>query len=237
MINVLIPLNGEGVRFREAGYIVPKPLIDINGQTMLEIALSAFEDVCDDVHFIFVVRQEHLELLKPILLRYRPHVSIILATGHTKGAAITTLLAKPLINTSSNLIIANTDQYVEWDATYFIELINNSDGAIALFEPTTDPKWSFAQVDKGYITCVAEKTVLPDSYPTCGIYGWKKGSYYVQSAERMIQNGIMVNNEFYVCPVYNEAIDTGGLFYPLFVNKMIGLGTPEDLNTYIESIA
>ncbi len=38
---------------------------------------------------------------------------------------------------------------------------------------------------------------------TVGVYYWAKGSDYVKYAEQMIDKNIRVNNEFYVCPVFN----------------------------------
>ena len=57
----------------------------------------------------------------------------------------------------------------------------------------------------------------------CGIYFWKKGSDYVKYAERMINNNLRINNEFYICPVYNEAIKDKKKIIKK-VEKMNGMG-------------
>jgi len=102
------------------------------------------------------------------------------------------------------------------------------DGGILTFK-ATHPKWSFAKVDEyGYVTEVAEKNPISD-IATVGVYYWAKGSDYVKYAEQMIEKNIRVNNEFYVAPVYNEAILNGLKFKPYHINKMWGLDTPEDL--------
>jgi hypothetical protein len=49
----------------------------------------------------------------------------------------------------------------------------------------------------------------------------------------MIDKGIHVNNEFYVCPVFNQAIEDKKKIRTFNVAKMWGLGTPEDLNFYL----
>ena len=49
----------------------------------------------------------------------------------------------------------------------------------------------------------------------------------------MIEKNIRVNNEFYVCPVFNEAINDGKKIMTFDIKKMWGLGTPEDLNNYL----
>ena len=49
----------------------------------------------------------------------------------------------------------------------------------------------------------------------------------------MIEKDIRVNNEFYVCPVFNEAINDNKKIRVKKVNKMWGIGTPEDLEEYL----
>jgi len=108
------------------------------------------------------------------------------------------------------------------------------DGGILTFE-STHPKWSYAKTDEnGIITEVAEKKPISNK-ATVGIYYWKKGSDYVSFAENMIQKNIRTNNEFYVCPVFNEAINAGKKIVSYNIEKMWGLGTPEDLNYYLDN--
>jgi hypothetical protein len=49
----------------------------------------------------------------------------------------------------------------------------------------------------------------------------------------MISKDLRTNNEFYIAPVYNEAISDGKKIVPYFVDEMYGVGTPEDMNDYI----
>jgi hypothetical protein len=51
----------------------------------------------------------------------------------------------------------------------------------------------------------------------------------------MIEKDVRVNNEFYVCPVYNQAIESNLRIYTHDASKMWGLGTPEDLRYYLEN--
>ena len=83
-------------------------------------------------------------------------------------------------------------------------------------------------------TEIAEKKPISD-IATVGIYYWNKGSDYVKYAEQMIEKNIRVNNEFYVAPVYNEAILDGFKFKPYNISRMWGLGTPEDLKDFLEN--
>ena len=85
------------------------------------------------------------------------------------------------------------------------------------------------------VTEVAEKNPISD-IATVGYYFWKHGSDFVKYAESMIEKNIRVNNEFYVCPVFNEAIKDGKKIRTFNTNGMWGLGTPEDLKTYLNYI-
>jgi hypothetical protein len=108
------------------------------------------------------------------------------------------------------------------------------DGGIVTFK-ATHPKWSFAKIgEDGFIDEVAEKNPISDN-ATVGIYYWKKGSDYVKYAEQMIDKNIRTNGEFYTCPSFNEAIADGKKIRNKSIEKMWGLGTPEDLNYFLEN--
>jgi dTDP-glucose pyrophosphorylase len=156
--------------------------------------------------------------------------------GITEGAACTALLAKELINNEQPLFFANSDQFVVWDSNEFMYKMNetNADGGIVTFK-ATHPKWSFAKIGHdGFITEVAEKKPISND-ATVGFYYWKHGSDFVKYAEKMIQDEIRVNNEFYVCPVFNQAISDMKKIRPFEISEMWGIGTPEDLDYFLKN--
>jgi HAD superfamily hydrolase (TIGR01509 family) len=234
-LNILIPMAGAGSRFEKAGYTFPKPLIEVNKKPMIQVVV---ENLNIDANYIFIVQKSHREKynLDTLLELISPNCKIVEVDGLTEGAACTTLLAKDLINNDNPLFFANSDQFVEWDSNEFMYKMNETgcDGGIVTFT-ATHPKWSFAKIDDlGLVTEVAEKNPISD-IATVGFYWWKKGSDYVKYAEEMINNNIRVNNEFYVCPVFNEAIKDGKKIRTFNVSNMWGLGTPEDLTYYVEN--
>jgi len=234
-MNVLIPMAGAGSRFAQAGYTFPKPLIEVNGKPMIQCIV---ENLNIDAHFIFIVQKEHYEKynLNQVLKLIKPDCDIVLIDGMTEGAACTTLEAKDLINNENPLLIANSDQIVEWDSNECLYAFDadSIDGGILTFK-ATHPKWSYAKIgEDGFVEQVAEKNPISDN-ATVGIYYWKHGSDYVKYAEQMIERNIRTNNEFYVCPVFNEAIEDGKKIRVKQVEKMWGIGTPEDLNYYLEN--
>lgn len=234
--NILIPMAGAGSRFVEKGYENPKPMIEVKGMPMIQKVIYSLDM---NGHFIYLAQEPIVEKydLKNFLRSicpFAPEVTVIGVDALTEGAASTSLLAKELINNENPLIICNSDQLVEWDARAFLQDAGdrNLDGSIAIFE-SQDPKWSYAKVeDGGFVTEVAEKQVISDT-ATVGIYYWKHGSDYVKFAEQMIEKDIRTNGEFYICPAYNEAIASGLKIGTYEVHRMISLGTPEDLEAYV----
>tara|TARA_R110000868_G_scaffold340944_3_gene601813 strand:- start:180 stop:896 length:717 start_codon:yes stop_codon:yes gene_type:complete len=234
-MKVLIPMAGEGSRFAKEGYTFPKPLIDVNGKPMIQ---AVVENLDFDCEYIFLVRKNHLEKydgLKETLSRITNNrLQIVEVDGLTEGAACTALLAKEYINNDDDLLIANSDQIIEYQPQNFNTMRSLTDvDAIVWTFNDVHPKWSFVKTNaRGFCTEVAEKKPISD-IATCGIYWYRKGSDFVKSAEQMIQKDIRVKNEFYIAPVYNELIGDGKTLIPFFVHKMHGVGTPEDLNNYL----
>jgi len=234
-LNVLIPMAGAGSRFADAGYTFPKPLIEVRGKSMIQVVV---DNIGLDANYHFVVQKEHREKynLDTMLNLIAENCKVIEVDGLTEGAACTALLAKKFINNNQPLFFANSDQWVDWDPVEFMYKMQEtkSDGGIVTFE-ANHPKWSFAKTNNdGIVTEVAEKKPISTN-ATVGYYYWKHGSDFVKYAEEMIRKNIRVNNEFYVCPVYNQAIKDGKIIRISRAKAMWGLGTPEDLDYYVKN--
>ena len=233
-LNIVVPMAGEGSRFAKAGYTFPKPLIEVHQKPMIQLVV---ENLGLRGKFIFIVRKEHLKKynLGSFLNVIAPNCKVIAIENITEGAACTVLLAKKYINNSKPLIISNSDQYIEWSPseTMYNFYSKKVDGGILVFN-ATHPKWSYAKTDKNNnVKKVAEKKVISNK-ATVGVYYWKHGKDFVKYAEGMIKKNIRVNNEFYVCPVYNEAIKDKKKIRISNVRSMWGLGTPEDLDYFLK---
>lgn len=242
MINIIVPLAGEGLKFIQAGYTFPKPLIDINGKPMIQVVIENLRP--SSAHkFVLICKKEHYDKysLHQIFQNatFGAYECIKLETP-TRGAACTVLTAIDFINNNDELIIANADQLIDIKLDKFIEFArkNNSDGAIMTFR-SSHPRWSYARTDKnGDVLEIAEKKVISEN-ATVGIYYFKEGKYFVEGAFSMIEKEIMFNNEFYACPVYNESILSGKKvkIWSIKENQMHSLGTPEDLHSYLDYLS
>ncbi len=237
-LNIVIPLSGSGTSFVNAGYTFPKPLIDINGKPMIQLVI---ENLLPSLahKFILVCKKDHYDkysLNQIFDNATKGNFKSIQLTAPTQGAVCTVLTAIDLINNDTELIVANGDQIIDIDFNKFLSFARKSkaDGVILTFT-SQHPRWSYARVDKkGKVLEVAEKKVI-SNHATAGIYYFKQGKFFVEAAISMISKDIRFNNDFYVCPVYNELILSGKkvIIWEIKQSQMHGLGTPEDLNRYL----
>lgn len=234
MLNIVVPMAGRGSRFAKAGYQMPKPLIDVHGHPMIEYVTHNIRPNCAH-RFIYICQQEHLERyhLADELERMAPGCAIVTVDHITEGAACTVLLAEKYIDNDDELMIANSDQFVDTDINDYLNGLDKNDGLIMTM-PANDPKWSYIRYDEdGFVSLVREKEVISDQ-ATVGIYNYKRGSDFVRFAHQMIEKDIRVNGEFYVAPVYNEMIEAGRkIVFRNVGERMFGLGIPEDLEAFL----
>jgi dTDP-glucose pyrophosphorylase len=232
-MNIVIPMAGAGSRFKKMGFKNPKPLIDVRGKTMIQTVIEPLN--FQNATYIYIVQKKHRVNfnLDDKLNFITPNCKIVEVDGLTDGAACSVLLAKKYIDNQDPLIIMNSDNLILFDSEDFINKSKNYDGSIICFIEE-DNKWSFVKTNnENLITEVAEKKQI-SNYATAGLYFWKKGLDFVKFSEKMIEKNIRTNNEFYVCPVFNEAIQDGKKIRVKNIEKMWGIGTPEDLNYFIE---
>ncbi len=240
-VQVVIPAAGEGNRFRNAGYKLPKPFIELLGRPMIERVVSNVAPKGSTVHIL--LRAQHVHDAPGIALELRNRGNKIhIVDTLTEGTACTVLLARPSLDGAAPLLIANSDQLVDFSVGTLVSdcMDRGLDGSILVFrDPTRNPKWSFAQVDAdGLVTKVAEKQPISD-LATVGIYFFARVADFVEAAVDMIVRNDRVNNEFYTCPVYNYMIANGLRIGVLEVPPvaMHGLGTPDDFEAYVASQA
>lgn len=236
-ISVIIPAAGEGSRFARAGWKKPKPFIDVLGRPML---LHVIENLSmPGASVTVLLREEHLGSAAEAVQELKTHgVAVAPVSRLTEGTAATVLLARPAFDDDRPMLVANSDQIVDFDVSAFVDdcFRRRLDGSILVFRDVArDPKWSFARLGTdGLVAEVAEKKPISD-LATVGIYLFARGRDFVSAAADMMAANERVNGEFYTCPVYNYMIAQGARIgvYEVPPQAMHGLGTPEDLEGFI----
>lgn len=235
MVNIIIPMAGNGSRFPKDKYPLPKPLIDVSGKPMIERAIKSLGFV-GQWHFI-LRNNEFLEQTKTVLNSIVDNPKFVVVDYETAGPAASVLLFKEHINNNEPLVTANCDQIMNWNVDLFYHNVNLYDGAVVTYYADTD-KNSYAKIDKdGQVVEMREKQVI-SNISLNGIHYWKKGKYFVDSAEAMIAaNDRAPNGEFYIAPTYNymikENLKVGIYHIPNECHNSVGV--PEDLTQFINN--
>ena len=256
-MKIVLPIAGRGSRFKaqedkNPEYGGPKPIINVKGYPMVRWATGSLPFIkhpdqnvdCGLVvkpeDLIFIALREHDEEYKishVLKSFYGNGINIIFLDEVTRGAAETALAAKEFINNDEPVIISDSDHFFDGQALAQ-EIIDNPgvDGLIPVFKVLDgNPKWSFSRLGKdGFVDLVAEKQPI-SKWANIGGYYFGKGSEFIKAAQEVVDKGEYTNNEFYIAPIYNKIIQKGGkikLAYPKYAH---GLGTPEDLEYFIEN--
>lgn len=239
MINIVIPMAGQGSRFANAGYEKPKPFIDVDGEPMI---VRVLENIAyPNARYILIARQEHMDKEKTLVKKIEKEFNAIFIPIDklTEGTACTVLYARKYINNNEPLLIANSDQIIDINIADFIDNCKdrNLDGSILTFiDHFKDPKWSFAKLNEHNLVIEVQEKVVISEFATVGIYLFSKGRDFINSSIDMIIENDRVNDEFYTCPTYNYAIKDGSKIgiYNIEFKQMHGIGTPEDLDLYLD---
>jgi NDP-sugar pyrophosphorylase family protein len=237
-INFVIPMAGRGSRFSEAGYRLPKPLIDVAGAPMISRVVDNLRPANGGYRFIFLVLQDHLDAfpLQQLLESIAPACVVVSINAVTRGAAETVLAAEPYV-AEGPLVIANSDQWVDADLSRFYRKVHARDGVI-LTMASSDPKWSYVERENGRVSRVIEKVVVSDE-ATVGIYGYRRPAFFFDAAREMISKGELSQGEFYVAPTYTYMARDGRTIDTISIGSeadgMWGLGIPDDLEIFLAS--
>jgi choline kinase len=237
-MNFLITMAGEGRRFREVGYELPKMLIEAKGKTLLEWSIDSLPlDLCS--RLIFVAQQKHedeFRLSKKIKLIYCNRVRSLhfkFINKLTRGQSETACLAKDLVDLSRPLLIFNIDTQFSSSSLEKNLLRENVDGVLGAFY-SKEPRFSFAALnDEGFVAKTAEKEVISSNALT-GLYHFTYPEDFFEAAEAAFENNETTKGEFYIAPLYNHLITKGRKLIVDMADEVNILGTPEELNLFLE---
>lgn len=230
-------MAGKGQRFVDAGYKIPKMLIEAKGKTLLEWSVDSLPlDLCNNLVFIGLTEHKELyDLDKFIQKKYGKlgfKLTQIYIDEVTRGQSETVLKAEKEIDTEKPLLIYNIDTaFVSNDLKNKL-LRTDVDGVLGSFYSDL-PQYSFAKLNvDGYVTDVAEKVVISNNALT-GLYHFANASDFIEEAKEAINHNERVKNEFYIAPLYDKLIAKGRKYIIDVVAEFNVLGTPDELNTFI----
>lgn len=238
MMTVIITMAGLGSRFREAGYRMPKYMIEAKGKTLFEWSMDSLLDYNPYVaKYIFVVREEEDSsafIREKCRLYGIEDVEIVEIDHLTDGQATTCMLAMPYCDREAPIMVYNIDTYVEPYGMKYADI--SGDGHIPCFHGEGD-HWSFVRVDdSGKAVEVREKKRISDNC-TLGAYYFSSACLYQRLYETYYSdNKKMEKNEKYIAPLYNYMIEKGMKVTISIVpaDKVHVLGTPVELMAFLK---
>jgi dTDP-glucose pyrophosphorylase len=226
-MRVIIPMAGLGSRFTNKGYKTHKPLIEVNGKTLIRYAV---ESLNISAHYVFVCRDlggsylENLESEIKDITYGRYEIKVI--DHMTSGAAETALLGCDS-EYDGELIVTNCDQYLDWDSEAFLKESRKYDGSVLTYD-STDPKNSFVEFANKKVVRMVEKQAISNN-ALVGVHYWKKASDFINSTKSSLAN--FTSKESYVSETYNYLIADGKKIGAISImdGTYWSTGTPEDL--------
>lgn len=239
-MNVVVTCAGEGSRFRNKGYAVPKPFIRAKGKTILEWTTRSCDFISPFNELVLAIRSEHDSYI-PLLNELYPDSIILSFDRTTRGNLETAYVCAKSLRLEEPLIVLDCDNAYVGGLTQevldgFKRVANGQEHmAVVYFDPLDDSsKWAFAFMDGDRVTSIEEKspTALErGGKPMVGVFYFSSTELFLAEAEARLKEPANAS-EYYmsmlpasgVCDVFAHR-----------VSKMIPLGTPEDVEAFCES--
>ena len=240
-LHIVMPMAGEGSRFKKEGWKTPKPLIELNGKPLFLHAISSVTAPGIELKYSFIVRQDHIDGyhidkgIKDIL----PDANVFSVAKTTRGAVETCLIAEPSISDDDAVIVMDCD--LEFRSKQFLDIIYKilnlplseaEGGALVSFE-STDSRYSYAALDEdGYVKQTAEKEPI-SNHALCGAYFFSTGERFKQIAHKLLEEPEFKKPEYYVSLLYNYLLNDGEKVQLASMEEYYSYGTPEELKRYL----
>ena len=235
---IIIPMAGEGKRFKNEGIKKPKFMIEVKNKSLFEWSLASLPtDISKKIIFICLYEHEKefkvSKFIKNIMDKKYPKLKyeLIYINEITGGQVETVLHVKHLVRPESSIMIFNIDtHFVSSRLKSRVLTMNNRevDGLLGCFE-SDDDNLSFIKLNKtGFVEEVKEKEVISE-YASTGLYIFTNAEVFFEAGKQMVENGNKVKNEYYVSEIYNMLLKSGKKFEIDIAEEFFTLGTPDDI--------
>ena len=234
-LHIIMPMAGEGTRFKLKGYNHPKPLIKYRGKYLFLRAIDSVANIKVFKKYSFIVRSEHIReyLIDQKIKDFFPEANIFVVKKTTRGAVETCYFAKDFVDDNDSVLVMDCDLefYSSEYNSRIIKFLNiptrDAKGGVVVSFDAKDCRYSFAKIDKNNkVLETAEKKVI-SNHALVGAYFFSTKKVFFSSAEKIIKKrGV---RELYVSLLYNILIEYNQGVYLAKTDKYFSYGTPEEL--------
>ncbi len=258
-MHLVVPMAGLGQRFRDEGYALPKPLIDVSGMPMV---VRAVRDLPAAERMTFLVHPDHVRehAIDQRLTDFYPQATVIATPGLTQGQACTVRLASAAVGDDEEVLVAACDNTHVYDAEKFSALRADPTIDAILWTYRHDPRVLVRPTAHGWVQLVGQvfnlskedsgqvenlsydvahvccKQPISDSplndHAISGCFWFRRAGDLFAAIDELVASNQRVNNEFYLDQVPNLYVKSGRRVVVFEVEKYIGWGTPRDHRDY-----
>ena len=233
---LIIPIGGNGRRFKEHHYEKPKALIDIYGKPMIfylldHLNLESITKIVIPYHRdYYEYNFEHIVSSKYPGLNFKFYK----LENDTEGAAHTLYIALKKLEKEEDqpIISLDCDNFYTAD---IIQLWNGQNKVITIESHDEKPIFSYIQMKDHQIVDIKEKEKI-SNYACTGAYGFNSYKTLLYFLEKMLEKKIKQKNEYYISCVIYDMIKNNILFDYEIINQKewICLGTPKQLLQFLD---
>lgn len=234
-MNIIIPLGGMGERFKNDGYTKPKPLIKIFGKEMIYYLIDNLKvNESDQIYIIYHHDLDKYNFKEKIQNRYK-NITLIKLNRVTQGAAETLLYGLNNIdytNRNKKTVVLDCDTFYTYDVLKFREMEHN---VVYCFRDDQDkPIYSYVKLgDNNIINNIREKHKISE-YANTGCYCFASGIILAEYCNKIINENIRENNEYYTSCAIAKMLEDGHIFKAQIIGKedFQCVGTPLQLKIF-----
>ena len=240
-LHIIMPMAGEGSRFKKEGWTTPKPLILLHDKPLFLHAISSVKMDDVEMKYSFIVRQEHIDeyQLDKKIKSMLPEADVYAVQHTTRGAVETCLMAEPTIDDEDGIIVMDCD--LEFRSKAFVngirqileQPIDKANGGMLVSFNSDNPRYSYAETDdENKVIRTAEKQVI-SHHALCGAYFFSTGKGFLHAAHQLMNEPHFDKPEYYVSLLYNYLLKDGETVKLAPMEEYYSYGTPEELKRYL----
>ena len=235
-------MAGIGKRFIDAGYKIPKPLIDVRGKPMF---VRAAESLPKTDLIIFICLKNYIKKFKidKIIKFFFPNSKIIIAKKKILGQAADCFEASKYLRKNDILTIGSCDNGMVYNLNSLNNKIKNSELVVWTFKDkkiiSKNPNmYSYVKTDKKddilKISCKKKLSKIAwKDHAIIGAFSFKRAEVFMKYTKKLLVSNLKINNEYYMDSVADICVKSGLKAKVNLVKKYYGWGTPQDLKNYL----
>ncbi len=182
-------------------------LAEQNGEVLLERFVRATAPLGGDL--VFAVRSQDIKRFRigNVIALAAPGAAVVPVNGETMGAACTALLCVQHIDPDDELLILNSNEFLDIDYREVVEgfRARGLDAGVVVF-PSVHPRYSYMRLDRdGHIVEASEKNPI-SRHATAGFYWYRKGASFITAAQEMIRKDVELDGKFFISLTFNELV-------------------------------